>query len=76
MGSWVLAGIDFGAVIAWFQSHWTDIASAIAYIIATASVIVKLTPTLKDDNVLLGIIKFIGKYIALNKNVADADRPK
>jgi hypothetical protein len=57
-------------------AHWADIANAIAYLIAIASIIVKFTPTLKDDNVLLGIIKFLGKYIALNKTVNEADRPK
>lgn len=71
-----MGNIDVMAIVAWFQAHWADIASTIAYIIAAASVVVKLTPTLKDDNVLLGIIKFLGKYIALNKNVSDADRPK
>lgn len=44
-----------------------DITSAIAYLCLTASVIVKLTPSLKDDNYFLPIIKFIGKYIALDK---------
>jgi hypothetical protein len=63
-------------VIAWFQANWQSIASVIAYLIAGASIIVKLTPTLKDDNILLGIIKFLGKWIALNKTVTDADRPK
>ena len=64
------------AIVAWFQANWGNIASVIAYAIAIASIIVKLTPSLKDDNALLGIIKFIGKYIALNKAVTDADRPK
>jgi len=54
------------AVVQWFQANWGNIASTIAYIIAAASIIVKLTPTLKDDDVLLKIIKFISKYIALN----------
>jgi hypothetical protein len=57
--------------IAWVKANWESIASAIAYIIAIASIIVKLTPTLKDDNVLKGIIKFIGKYIALEKYGTD-----
>lgn len=37
-------------------------------IIGGASIIVKLTPTLKDDNFLKKIIKFTGKYIALNRS--------
>lgn len=58
------------------SGNWKEIASVIAYIIAGASVIIKLTPTLKDDNIFLPIVKFIGKYIALNVNVSDEDRPK
>ena len=54
------------AIVGWVQANWVNILSAITSIIGTASIIVKLTPTLKDDNVLLGIVKFLGKYIALN----------
>jgi hypothetical protein len=53
-------------IITWLQTNWLQIAQAIAAIIGAASIIVKLTPGLKDDNILLGIIKFLGKYIALN----------
>jgi hypothetical protein len=44
-----------------------DLIDAIAYLVLTASVIIKLTPTLKDDNYFKPIVKFIGKYIALDK---------
>ena len=40
---------------------------AAAHLVLFASVIVKLTPTLKDDNYFKGVIKFVGKYIALDK---------
>ena len=63
-------------VAAYFQAHWAEIAQAVAAIIGAASIIVRLTPTLKDDNILLGVIKFVGKYIALNKTVNEEDRPK
>ena len=49
------------------MAHKKDIIDIIAYIVLGASVIVKLTPTLKDDDMLKPIIKFIGKYIALDK---------
>jgi hypothetical protein len=63
-------------VIQYFQAHWTEIAQAIAAIIGAASIIIKLTPTVKDDNILLAIIKFIGKYIALDKyGPAEVKRP-
>ena len=50
------------------------IINIIAYVVTLGSLIVKLTPTLKDDNLWLPIVKFIGKYIALDK-YAPADRP-
>jgi len=39
---------------------------AVAYGIALSSIIVKLTPTQKDDAILAKIVGFIGKYVALN----------
>ena len=62
-------------IVKFVQENWASIASVIASIIGTASVIVKLTPTLKDDNILLPIVKFIGKYIALNTQTPE-ERPK
>ena len=60
------------AIVAWVQGHWTQIVGLITSIIGIASVIVKWTPTLSDDNKLLGVIKFLSKYIALNRTVDDA----
>jgi hypothetical protein len=54
-------------VVAWVGTNWAEIAQAIVSIIGAASIIVKLTPTLKDDDVLKGVIRFLGKYIALNR---------
>ena len=48
-------------------TNWADIAQAIAMTIGAASIIVRITPTLKDDTVLKTIIRFVGKYIALNR---------
>ncbi len=60
-------------MIDYIVKNWQSIAQAIAAIIGVASIIVKITPTLKDDAFLLPIIKFIGKFIALNRNSADDD---
>jgi hypothetical protein len=54
-------------IIQWVIANKAAVIEAILAIIGAASVIVKLTPTLKDDNALKGIIKFIGKYIAVDK---------
>lgn len=61
-------------VIKWVLANKEQIILVITSVIGTASIIVKLTPTLKDDNILLPIVKFLGKYIALNKTVLDEDR--
>lgn len=61
-------------VIAWVQTNWANIIQVYLAIVGLASVIVKLTPTLKDDTVLLNITKFVAKFIALNTN-APTNRP-
>jgi hypothetical protein len=62
-------------IISWVTQNWDNIIAVYLAIVGLASVIVKLTPTLKDDNILLGIVKFIAKYLALNTN-APVERPK
>ena len=58
-------------------NNWKEIAEAIVALIGFASIIVRLTPTLKDDNIFLPLVKFVGKFIALNVNSPiDANRPK
>jgi hypothetical protein len=54
-------------VVNWFIAHWDEIIEIYLGLVGVASIIVKLTPTLKDDTVLKTIIRFIGKYIALNR---------
>ena len=36
-------------------------------LIGFASLVIKLTPTVKDDNFLKKYLKFTGKFIALNR---------
>lgn len=54
-------------IFMWVKMNYESIFTVVAYTVFTASLIVKITPTLRDDNWLLGIVKFIGKYIALDK---------
>lgn len=58
--------MNIAGIIAWVQANWDDIIKAYLSIIGIASLIVKLTPTLRDDDVLKGIVRFLGKYVALN----------
>lgn len=55
-----------GDIIKFVQDNWLEIVAAYTSLVTIASLIVKFTPTLKDDNALKAVVKFIGKYIALN----------
>jgi len=46
---------------------WTKCA---AYIVLIGSVIIKAVPKLDDKNKLKPIVKIIGKYLALNRDVS------
>ena len=60
----------------WVQAHWADtILPGYLAIVGLASWVVRLTPSLKDDTVLLAIIKFVAKYLAIN-TPAPTERPK
>ena len=56
----------FLSIVGWIQAHSGDLWIIVSSVITVASIIVKLTPTLKDDNYLKSLIKFIGK-ISLGK---------
>jgi hypothetical protein len=62
-------------MIDWIMNNWATIIEVYLAIVGVASVIVRLTPTLKDDTVLLAITKFLAKFIALNVN-APTVRPQ
>jgi len=53
-------------MINFIQTNWKDILEGIAAIIGVASVIVRLTPSNKDNIVFNKVLKFLSKYIALN----------
>ena len=59
--------MDIAGIVAWFQTNWAELIKIYLQVIGVASIVVKLTPTLKDDDVLKGILRFLGKYIALNR---------
>jgi len=61
-------------VLEWIVTNWSSIIEMLLALIGLASVIVKLTPTLADDHYFKEIIKFIGKFIALNKNITEEEQ--
>ena len=52
--------------ITWVKANGVDLLAIYAAIIGAASILVKLTPTTKDDAFLEKIKAFVAKYIALN----------
>lgn len=59
--------MDIQALISWVTSNYDDVFRLWIQIIGVASIIVRLTPTLKDDDVLKNLMRFLGKYVALNR---------
>ncbi len=60
--------MDIAGIIAWITGNWDELLKLVLQVIGIASVIVRFTPTLKDDDVLKGVVRFLGKYVALNTN--------
>lgn len=44
----------------WILANWTKVVEVLLAIFGAIGLIVKMTPTLKDDNFFLPIIKFLG----------------
>lgn len=56
-------------IINYVKDNWVVVVELYLAIVGLASVIVKITPSTKDDAILQKIMDFLGKYIALNKPV-------
>jgi len=54
-------------MIEWIIANKGALIEGYLALIGFASIVVKLTPTLKDDHFLKQLIKFTGKFIALNR---------
>lgn len=55
-----------------FTNNVDGIAQLILSIIGLASVIIKLAPQLDSQHKIKPVLKFIGKYVALNRSNPDA----
>jgi hypothetical protein len=54
-------------VVNWVGANWEQLVAGYLALVGFASIVVKLTPSLKADDALTWVIKFLGKYIALNR---------
>jgi hypothetical protein len=50
----------------WITTNWKDILAVIGAAVALATAVVKLTPTLKDDNALAKVIKVLSALSLCN----------
>lgn len=57
-------------IINWIATNWVEIAAAISGIVVSARIIVKLTPTPKDDSVLDKIVTLLS-HIGLTSDTID-----
>lgn len=48
-------------------NHWNDILAVVGAVVSLATLIVGLTPTTKDDEILGKVVKFIELFSVLNK---------
>ncbi len=56
-------------IISFIQNHYDELLAIIGGIVSVASIIVKLTPTTKDDNVLNTVINFLAKLSIVNTSL-------
>ena len=56
-------------IISFIQNHWDELLAIIGGVVSVASIIVKLTPTTKDDTVLNTIINFLAKLSIVNTSL-------
>jgi hypothetical protein len=53
-------------IISWLKLNWDSVLQIIGAVVTLATLIVKLTPSTKDDGVLAAIIKFLSIFSLVN----------
>lgn len=61
--------------VTWVQLHWDEILEIWAQLVLLSSLIVKLVPALPEKHLFLPLVKFLGRFVALNTS-APNKRPK
>jgi SepF-like predicted cell division protein (DUF552 family) len=60
--------MDISSIVTWIGNNWSDVLNIVAYTIAGASIVVKLTPSVEDDTILAKVISLL-KTLSLYKEV-------
>lgn len=53
-------------IITWLKANWDSVLAIIGGIVSVATIIVKLTPTQKDDNALATFIRVLSIFSLVN----------
>ena len=64
--------------MAWLNAHYKEILEIIGAIVALATLIVKLTPSTKDDSILDRIVKVLVMFSLVNRDgtIDNQEEPK
>lgn len=55
-------------MIDWIIQHYGEVFEAIGYLVTACTILVKLTPTQKDDAILAKIVKILDVFSVVNPN--------
>ena len=53
-------------IITWLKMNWDSVLAIIGGVVSVATIIVKLTPTQKDDNALATLIRVLSIFSLVN----------
>ncbi len=56
-------------IVHWINANWSNILAVYGAAVAFATIIVKITPSQKDDAILAKIVKFLDWFSTVNPNV-------
>ena len=54
-------------MIEWITAHWDEVLAVYGGLVAICTIVVKWTPTTKDDELLGKIVKVLDKFSTVNK---------
>ena len=55
-------------MVDWIIQHYDEVFEAVGYIVTACTILVKLTPTQKDDAILAKIVKILDVFSVVNPN--------
>ena len=58
--------VGFLGIIGWLKANWESVLAIIGGFVSVATIIVKLTPTPKDDNALATLIRLLSVFSLVN----------